>query len=145
MSDIHSPVSKNHAVFARHQQPRKPGDRSTEILAETLTGKPPAISAKLTGANRCEALGIIGVGYSPVLVLCRQMLAAGISPDEALDVYRAGMLALRIRAIGEAARLSVEDHKNGVPKFRLARPQRDGAAPLVRFQSNSDPAEGGRR
>jgi len=134
----HSPVTE---INDRTTKPAESRDNGAERISRLpLTGESAPISAGLTGVNRCEALGVIATGYSPVLVLCRELLAAGVSPDRALDVYRAGVLALRIRAIGEAARLTVEDDKNGGPKFRVARPQRDGAASLVRFQPKFDPA-----
>jgi hypothetical protein len=90
------------------------------------------LKAELTGSRRCEALGIVATGNTPVLVLCRELLGAGVNPDSALAVYRKGVLALRVRSIAEAARLVVEDGKNGRPQFRLMRPERRGAASLMR-------------
>jgi hypothetical protein len=102
------------------------------------------ISAQLTGSHRCEALGIVVTGHAPVLTLCRELLAAGIDPDSPLDVFRCGLLALRVRSVGAAARLAVEDNENGRPQFRLARPPRRGAAPSVCFRWDFDPAQGRR-
>jgi hypothetical protein len=34
----------------------------------------------------------------PVLALCRELLAAGLDPDAAVEAYRAGTLALRVRS-----------------------------------------------
>jgi hypothetical protein len=107
MALVHIPAAENNKIVASAPTPRKSRKNGSQpILAEQVVSKPAPISATLTGAHRCEAFGIIASGYSPVLVLCRQLLAAGISPDRALDVYRAGLLALRIRGIGEAARLT---------------------------------------
>ena len=99
--------------------------RSEQLLATPLT-------AQLTGSHRCEALGIVAKGHAPAFALCRQLLTAGVNPDTALSVYRNGILALKVRSIGEAARLAAEDSKNGRPQFRLARPTRRGAAPPMR-------------
>jgi hypothetical protein len=91
------------------------------------------ISAELTGSNRCdcESYGISTSGHVPALAVCRELLAAGVDPDSVLSVYRNGVLALRIRSIREGARLTVEDGETGIPKFRLVRPARRGAALLV--------------
>jgi len=51
-------------------------------------------------------------------------------PSSSARAHRGAMLALRVRSIGEAARLAVEDNKTGRPTFRRwrDRPARDGAA-----------------
>jgi hypothetical protein len=91
------------------------------------------IAAQLIGADRATALGIEATGPAPVLTLCRELLAAGVTPDQCLEVYRGAVLALRVRSIGEAAKLTVEDN-HGRPTFRSwrDRPGSDGAAPPVR-------------
>jgi hypothetical protein len=73
------------------------------------------ISAELIGSTecRCETYSISTSAYAPALALCRALVHAGCNPDQALEVYRAGVLALRIRSIGEAADLVVEDSQNG--------------------------------
>src|SRR4051812_41055440 len=114
---------------AAQRSPRK--DRLGGTINPGNTTQP-IITATFNGDRRCEALGISASGYSPALALCRELLAAGISPDAALDIHRNGVLALRIRTIGEAARLTVEDNENGSPRFRLARPSRRGAVPPMR-------------
>src|SRR6516164_9622984 len=50
---------------------------------------------------------------TPVLALCRELIAAGHDPSRPLHAYRDGVLALRIRSIGEAARLRVATHGVG--------------------------------
>jgi hypothetical protein len=124
MTFLH-PLSTNSNVALRRKQPA------------------PAITAELIGATRCEAQGIVATGYAPVLTMCRELLAAGFSPDAALAVYRRGILTLRIRSIAAGARLAVEDSENGRPQFRLARPERRGAAPPMRSQPDFDRREGG--
>jgi hypothetical protein len=70
-----------------------------------------------------------------VLTLCRQLLAAGLDPDQALEVYRGTTLALRVRSIGEGAKLTVrESTKDGRPRFARPtgrRPSRQMTNPLL--------------
>ena len=40
---------------------------------------------------------------APVLTLVRELLAAGLDPDAAIQAYSAGILALRVRSIGASA------------------------------------------
>jgi len=77
--------------------------------------------AKLIGDDTCTATGIT----APALALCRQLLAAGLDPDQALEVYRGATLALRIRSIGEGAPLTVRDDNRGTPRFVAYRPGPD--------------------
>ena len=70
-------------------------------------------------------LHAITVDYDPVELRERVydttaiLLAAGLDPYAALHVYRQGVLALRIRSIGEAARYTVRDDDRGQPRLRL--------------------------
>jgi hypothetical protein len=79
--------------------------------------------AQLSSSDQCAALGIVGIGRTPALALCRQLLAAGVNPDRALTVYRYGILSLRIRSIREGAALTVKDSATGRPSFRPVAPQ----------------------
>jgi len=73
------------------------------------------IRAELSGSTTAKACGITICGSSPVLALCRALLAAGYDPSSPLEAYRADTLCLRVRSIGEAARLRVVDGR-----FQLA-------------------------
>jgi hypothetical protein len=110
---------------------RKPETRKTSRSESPLSI---FLTAKLIGSRRCdcESYGICTVGHAPVLALCRELIAAGANPDMSLAIYRGEVLALRIRSIGEAAELVVEDSQNGCPRFRLVRPARRGAASPMR-------------
>jgi len=99
---------------------------------KSIEDQPSVISAELQGSDTAVALGITAKGYNPILSLCRSLIAAGLSPDAALLVHRNGLVTLKIRSLREGARLTVEDDKNSRPKFRLARPERGGAASLAR-------------
>src|SRR5262245_44278370 len=89
----------------------------------------PPVHAQLIGSSTCAAAGITATSPAPVLTLCRQLLAAGMHPDRALEVYRGDMLALLVRSIGEAAKLTVrESTRDGRPRF--ASLSSDGSAPM---------------
>ena len=120
----------SHATIVKSRPDADPARNSSACRSSSPSC--PVISAQLTGSHRCEALGIVAIGHAPVLTLCRELLAAGIDPNSALDVFRGGLLALRVRSVGRAARLAVEDNENGRPQFRLARRPRRGAAPPMR-------------
>ena len=100
---------------------------------------PSPIHADLTG-NTCTALGITARGAAPVLALCRVLVAAGHDPSRPLHAYRGDVLALRVRSIGEGARLTVEDNRFGTPVLRRWR-NRDagvGSAPPVRRSGSAN-------
>jgi transposase len=71
------------------------------------------IRAVIDGAEQCTALGQRVRASAPVLALCRELIAAGHDPKRSLHAYRDGVLVLRVRSIGEAARLRVATHGVG--------------------------------
>ncbi len=85
------------------------------IPCATTECKP--LRAELVGSNRCTAAGITASGQAAVLALCRQLIAAGFDPTMPLRCYRGDTLALRVRGIGEGARLTVKDNRLGRPVF----------------------------
>ncbi len=91
------------------------------------------IRTELIGRHTCVAAGVTARSSAPVLALCRQLLAAGLNPDQPMEVFRTGTLALHIRSIGEAAGLEINSEGTG---FRPAR--RPDAASPVRFGSEND-------
>jgi hypothetical protein len=93
----------------------------------------PPLRGKLIGSHHCTASGHSATGAAPILALCRQLLAAGLNPDQALEVYRGATLAIRVRSIGEGARLTVKDNRLGRPCFARCqdRPASDAAVPPV--------------
>jgi len=66
-----------------------------------------SIRAVIIAADQCETAGHKVRAAAPVLALCRELVEAGQDPACQLHVYRKGVLALRVRSIGEAARLSI--------------------------------------
>ena len=52
-----------------------------------------------------------------VCVLCRKLVDAGHDPSLPMIVKRGDIIALRVRSIGEAAKMTVSDW-NGPPEFR---------------------------
>lgn len=69
--------------------------------------------------------------HAPVLALCRALIEAGHDPSTPLEAYRGTTLCLKVRSIGEGARLTVEDSENGRPRFVRHRPRTSGAAPPI--------------
>ena len=89
-----------------------------------------AIRAEI-GSGRCSTLGMTARSTAPVLALCRALVTAGQDPNRPLHAYRGDVLCLRVRSIGEGARLAIEDDRYGRPRLRRwrNRPRRYGAAP----------------
>jgi hypothetical protein len=78
-----------------------------------------AVRAQLLGSNQATAHGVTVSGRNaPVLALCRALIEAGHDPDTPLEAYRGDLLCLRVRSIGEGARLTVEDGSDGRSRFR---------------------------
>jgi hypothetical protein len=90
---------------------------------------PNAICAELIGSYSARAAGISVTTYTPVLELCRRLIAAGYDPGTPLRACRGPTLCLKIRSIGEAARLRISP--TGVGFKRL--PPSDGsrASPIA--------------
>ena len=73
------------------------------------------IRVTLIGFDRREAAGISVRGYAAVLDLCRELVAAGFDPACPLEAWRGQILCLRVRSIGQGARLTVADDRPGPP------------------------------
>jgi hypothetical protein len=92
--------------------------------------EPQAIRAELRGSTETMALGITARGAAPVLDLCRRLVTAGSDPNRPLHCYRGDVLALKVRTIGEGARLAISSKGVGfVPRqaVRTASPMREKA------------------
>jgi hypothetical protein len=87
-----------------------------------------AIRADLIGSDTCIALGLTVQSNTPVLEICRQLVAAGHNPAALLEAYHGKTLCLRIRSIGDGARLEINGEGTG---FRRRR--QPVAAPPMRF------------
>jgi hypothetical protein len=89
-------------------------DTATEALPEeSSSSKPAAIRAELIGDDRAAAFGYRVRSSTPILSLCRDLIDAGCFPWEPLEAYRVDVLCLKIRSIGEAARLRVNPKGTG--------------------------------
>ena len=71
---------------------------------------PDLIHATITGFDRCDAGDHTVRAAAPVLAMCRKLLAAGHDPARPLHAYRGDTLALKVRSIGEGAKLTVKDN-----------------------------------
>ena len=90
----------------------------------------PLIYADLNNDDVCAALGVTIKSPSPVLDLCRALVEAGHDPTTPLEAYRGKTLCLRVRSIGEAAKLRIS-HDHGVEFKSLPKP---ATAPPMRSQ-----------
>ena len=75
------------------------------------------LRADLFGSDTARCGGMSATGRSPVLDLCRRLVAAGHDPALPLHVYRGATLALRVRSIGAGARLTVSETRKHGPRF----------------------------
>lgn len=75
------------------------------------------LRAEMIDATTCTAGGVTARASAPVLVLCRELLAAGVDPDQAMQVYRRTTLCLRIRSIRAGAALTVRETATDGPRF----------------------------
>jgi len=89
---------------------------------------------------RARALGVevIATRRSDAVVcaLCRRLVEAGHDPATPMEVYRGQTLALHVRSIGEAAKLTVTEAGFG-PRFTLWKPFK-GPAELFHLASDAD-------
>jgi hypothetical protein len=69
-----------------------------------------SLRAELSGSTICSVAGQVAIGHTPVLALCRQLIAAGRDPVTPLEVYRGNALVLRVRSIGADAKLAIDEH-----------------------------------
>ena len=93
-----------------------------------------AIKAELSGSSTASAYGIVARTGSPVLELCRRLVAGGVDPTTPLEAYRGKMLCLKVRSIGEAAALEVNSAGTRFirrPKRRIAPPIRSAHLPAT--------------
>jgi hypothetical protein len=97
------------------------------------------IRAALVGSDRCDAEGLTAHGHTPVLQLCRILIAAGFDPGRPLHAYRGDVLCLTVRTMGEGARLTVRSSGNGCPIFC---PVEGAAAPAMREYEQPLPTDG---
>jgi hypothetical protein len=91
------------------------------FLATTKIKPPQVIHAELIGSDTCTALGIASRSSAPVLAMCRALVDAGHNSSSRLDAYRGDVLCLRVRSIGEGARLEVAEGI-GFRPYRKASP-----------------------
>jgi len=85
-----------------------------------------AIRAELRGDNECRAAALITRGTTPILAMCRKLVAAGVNPATPLECYRGPTLAIIVASIGHGAGLEINGHGTG---FRPI--SEGGAASLV--------------
>jgi hypothetical protein len=96
------------------------------------------ITARLDGSDYASAEGIHITSASPVLALCRKLIALGYDQALPLVAYRGSTLALRIRSIGEGARLEIRGDGVGfrpAPKMGAGSPAAPNAPARARHRA----------
>ena len=83
---------------------------------------PNLVRAEIIGDDTATALGITVTSTSPVLGLCRTLIAAGHDPALALEAYRGDTLCLTVRSIAQGARLQVNTSGTGFAPYRAHAP-----------------------
>ena len=73
------------------------------------------IRAELVGSETANAEGITARGVSPIFGLCRKLVEAGQDPDRPLEAFRGDVMCIRVRSIGEAAKLVVRENQRTGP------------------------------
>jgi hypothetical protein len=58
------------------------------------------IRAAIINSDRCAAEGYAVRAATPILAMCRKLLAAGNDPDRPLHAHRGDALALKVRSEG---------------------------------------------
>jgi hypothetical protein len=91
------------------------------------SGIPNVIAAELIGKDTASAGGISVKAYTPVLELCRRLVAAGHDPATPLKAYRGPTLCLIVRSIGTATGLEINARGDGFRPRRAA----DAAPPTA--------------
>jgi hypothetical protein len=86
------------------------------------------IRAEISG-NTCSALGVTARGSAPILALCRKLIEAGHDPATPLDAYRGDTLCLKVRSIGEGARLRVSSDGTTFQRLAEALPEPPTGSP----------------
>ena len=85
----------------------------------------------MVGSDTAICSGKTTVSKSPILDLCRELIAEGFPPETPLMAYRNGRLAIAVRAIGEAAKLEIGARGNAFIK----KSERRGASPMRQNQA----------
>jgi hypothetical protein len=96
------------------------------------------IVGELTGDDVASACGITVYSSSPVLGLCRSLIAASLSPDQSMVVFRRGVVALRVRSLQAGAALTVAEPDRGRPHFAKWKPWPSSAVASSVRQSRRD-------
>jgi hypothetical protein len=87
-------------------------------VTKSVTGRSLTIRAEIVGQNQANACGVTVSRHAPVLALCRALIGAGHDPATPLEAYRGSTPCLRVRSIGEGAKLTVsEATSDGKPRF----------------------------
>ena len=117
------------------------GKRDGQSSSHTLPQAQAPIRADIIGDDRCTALGIEARAAAPTLALCRKLIAAGIDSARPLEAYRGVVLSLRVRSIGLAAQLVVDERRMALARWK-APPYAEVPARIAPRQRAATPVAG---
>jgi hypothetical protein len=90
-----------------------------------------AIIAHLSSDTIVTALDLTVTSGIPVLALCRKLIEVSTyAPETPLNAYRGNTLCLKVRSIGEAAKLEINGEGTGFRPYRRA-----GRSPVDSFST----------
>jgi hypothetical protein len=131
---------------APHGEPASDFEHLAGPLANPDTSYHPVLQL------RCELVGtdeVIGAGLAAhgAFDMCRQLVANGVDPNVALECYRSGRFAFRVKSIGAGAKLTVRETAAEGPRVVSwkAFPHRAVTAPVRSNQEPVYPAAPGER
>jgi hypothetical protein len=81
------------AIGERHSLLKAEKPNTQAVIRAEITGSEQCSALGLV-ALQCSALGLVARSSSPVLLLCRLLVAAGHAPGTALEAWRGDVLSL---------------------------------------------------
>jgi hypothetical protein len=114
-------------MYLKIERPRGPTSPRPKVKCHeglsltALGGFPQTVRVELIGDDRAQGFGLFAIGSAPLCALCRKLIRAGIKADLPVEAYRGAILALRASSLLAAAQLTVEDGRDGRPRFRRHR------------------------
>jgi hypothetical protein len=98
--------------------PPRSSNGATSVLYNPNPPSQEGLQGEIVGGDVCTAADITAHGNTPVLELCRLLVAAGHDPATPLKAFHGGALALHVRSIGEGAQLTVRGNGHGFEPSR---------------------------
>ncbi|MGC1359409.1 MAG: hypothetical protein WA851_27150 [Xanthobacteraceae bacterium] len=105
------------------------------------------IHAEIVGSDTVIVGDMVVVCAAPIITICRELVARGADPAIAMLAFRSNQLAVKVRAIGEAAQLEINGkgsgfkHRATVGRASPIAPSEPPATPQPTYQLGDDGSE----